>query len=180
MDTITQFGEFQHGVNAGMALLKLFRDLGTEIDTLEKPAAGELDTIFQFIWAQNKIDRPYRSVMGFLSTILRRKGYSTPIMDVLGAVELIGAQRSWAPICHLPINSGIISFGSWHGDLGSGDTWCLDIQVDRICCVPVGSPESVEEARLGAYAVFHDFHYLEAFLRRSAELRGWLPKKDVT
>ncbi len=175
MNTITQFGEFQHGVDAGKSLTRLFRELGTDIDTLEKPTNEELETIFQFIWAQNTIDRPYKAVMGFFSTILRREGYSAEIMDVLGASELIEAQREYAPICNLPVNSGIITFGSWTGDIGDGDAWCLDIQKQRICCVPVGGPETVEEARLSAYGVFPSLHYLEAFLRKSAELREWLP-----
>jgi hypothetical protein len=176
-DTITQFGKFQHGADAGIALAKLFKELGTNIEDLEKPTDEELETIFRFIWAQNTIDRPYQSVMGFLSTILRRKGYSGEIMRVLGTSELIKAQREYAPMSTLPENSGLIMFGWWTGDLGDGDAWCLDIRADRICCVPVGSPETLDEARIGAYGTFHDFHYLEAFLRRSAELRGWLPNR---
>jgi hypothetical protein len=175
MPSITQFGRFEDGVAAGLKLLGLFRDLGKRIDHLEKPSPAELETVFQFIWAQNIIDRESPSVRGFFTTVLRREGYGAEIMDVYGTSDLIDIQSNSAPICNLPAASGIITFGSWTGDLGDGDAWCLDIQGGSICCVPVGSPKTREEARLSAYATFYDFHYLEAFLRRAAELRGWLP-----
>lgn len=177
MDTITQFGTFDAGVAAGQRLLSLFRELGTDIDVLPSPSPEELERIFQFIWAQNTIDRPYQSVKGFLSTVLRRSTYDAKIMHLYGSSDLIEAQSEYAPLCNLPSASGIITFGYWTGDLSDGDSWCIDIRADRLCCVPVGGPESLDEARQTAYAIFHDFQYLEAHLRRSAELRGWLPSR---
>ena len=176
MHTITQFGEYHQGAQAGRSLAELFRELGTDINDLPRPTDEELNAIFEFIWAQNTIDRPYHSVMGFLTEILRRERYSTGIIQILGTSELIDLQQDYAPVSTLPIGSGIVMFGTWKGDLSDGDAWCLDIQADRVCCVPIGCPETKEEARISAYAAFHDLHYLEAHLRKAAELRGLLPR----
>jgi len=177
---ITQFGTFEDGAKAGQLLIRLFRDLGTDVDRLTRPSAEELDRICQFIWSQNTIEHPYHSVRGFLSTVLRRETYCAEIMHVYGTTEIIEAQSEYAPICNLPSMSGMITFGYWTGDLSDGDSWCIDIRADRMCCVPVGGPETLAEARQSAYATFPDFHYLEAYLRRSAELRGWLPFAGTT
>ena len=179
MSTITQFGEYQDGMDAGLALAELFKELGTDIDELERPSAVELEDIFQFIWSQNTITKPYQSLIGFFTAILRRETYSTEIVDIFGTTDFIKNQgEGCSSVWTLPQKSRIIAFGSWTGDVDDGDSWCLDLNAERIICIPICFPETIKEAQLSAYAVLPELGYLEGYLRKSSELRGYIQKRN--
>ncbi|GHC65649.1 hypothetical protein [Roseibacillus persicicus] len=168
-------GSYSDGQEAGQKLLRLFDELGVSLSSKLPASENELEKVFELIrLPRTKNGNPV--MKGFLSTVLRKDYYNAEIIEVLGASTFIEDQTDCSPLSELAADSGLVQFASWTGDYSDGDAWCLDILEDRVVCIPVGVPETRAEALERAYGIFPDFLYLEAYLRCSAEIRGWLPK----
>jgi hypothetical protein len=177
-DGQTMACNFENGRRAGERLLRLFADLnGTVTDPQGTLIPAPLDTVsavLKEIWSWSTKDELPEYDLGLFSTFLTVSGHSTNIIEMWGTNGLLSEQKSCAPMCNLPADSGIFGFAYWTGET-DGDTWCYDIKYRCIRCIPVGDGDAnPDRSRLASYGVFPHFDHFVAYLRCEAERRHFI------
>lgn len=174
-------GIYDDGILAGKKVLKLFSDLGTTAElehalATKAPAIEEVESVLKQIWARSSTDSPEARFVGFLSQLLCGRSCSD-LLNIWDMRQLMDDQQSVAPICNIPIESGLLAFADWTGE-SDGDCWCYDIPYQCIRCIPSGSGfADANQSRLQSYAVLPNLHHFAAYLRCTAELRNCFERK---
>ena len=168
---------FEDGVKAGNSVLNLISEITPALrETCEVSTPEEqLNPIFD--WIEEFGGKKFEYLEGFLSRIIKPQEVEGEIVTLWGADEFIKNQTQYAPICNIPTSAKIFQFGYWGGDLCDGDGWCIDLQEENVICVCVtGGYDDPNQVRQEAYGVMPKLNYFSAWLRASAEDRGWLEK----
>lgn len=170
--------EYEDGKLAGQRVIALFADLGSGAElehvlSTGAPSIEEVESVLQQVWARSSSDQPEARFVGFISQLLRGRS-CTDLLNIWSLRQIRDDQSGVAPICNIPVESGLFAFSDWTGE-SDGDCWCYDIPYRCIRCIPVGSGYAdANQSRLESYGVFPNLHHFVAYLRCTAELRDWI------